>query len=282
MKKLATGFCHCVGFPFFSCLSSLNTNTKTHLLLLILLSKMNQAQVIAQLNQQAAVISAYLGQTNRGAISVRMRHGAIYALTGFPVVLQREQGINNNLQNQLNAALLRIAHLNHQLNKITTDTAEAAKDLIESKKFDAVMKEIDEERQKMDVVYMERMTADLKAAEEKLAAALKDANDAKLAKQNANRLLNQVLDFVETQQFAVVGYMQVEKNIVGFDFELVRQLAAALRADMDLDLNLDTNTMVDMLAAITIQMDQTALAATDNDTQVEVTTPHNQVDEVDE
>jgi hypothetical protein len=72
---------------------------------------MNQNQQIAYLQQLAHTCASYFGQTDQGAIRVSMRHGAIYALQGLSTAVQNEQAVNANLNGQLDAANLFIAHL---------------------------------------------------------------------------------------------------------------------------------------------------------------------------
>jgi hypothetical protein len=228
----------------------------------------------------AATSAQYLQATDRGAIRIHMRHSAIYALNGLSIALQHEQFKNGTLTTQLATANARIAQLElrlktankeiirlaaesakknrtistikeeHQLEKDSID--QAAKDaenrLVEdesaTEEFRLAEENMEKAREESEVNNLQVLAIAEQKFKKELKVALEAAKKEKVAKQNSNRILSQVLSFATRQPDALTGYMSRKYNIINFDPNSMTMLVDALNQDIDLEFGDDVMGLV--------------------------------------
>lgn len=218
-----------------------------------LLNMNNNNQNLINTAQQC---SNYLGLTNRGAISVPMRQTTRYCLDALCQSVNFLTNLINNLQQQIvnsNAAITqrdltiqgllaqRAADTNAMTHRLAADAARVAEEVATRKKLEDEMAEMVENQEA-------KLKDMFKKHQKELELAREEADRAKEAQRNSNKILTLLLAFCKEEKLGVIGFMHLN-GIDHFDMNMLESLFCTMIEDNETEFR-DDSMIVNLADAL--------------------------------
>jgi len=210
---------------------------------------MNNNQ-LALLNN-ATTCDNYLGQTNRGAISLTVRLNTRHCLQMLSAELRTEVARNNNLHTSVNTVNdrirrrdARILQLERQL-QANGITAEKNQDeyLQALRAETAEVERLKEENLKIEAEHTATIAEIIQRHEEAVKDAENEMKKQQEFKRNSNKMLTIVLEICRKNPYSVIGFMNKEAGVDNFDVSLLEDVLVALLHDPDLSFHPDSTAI---------------------------------------